>query len=411
MGAQEIVVPAVWARRMQDPNIDGVHTHFMLVPAAELPDGIPTGANPREPNLNRRVYREVRRSLCDENDHVDADGTFHLKHRGITIVAESVTRSAKGHGNGMDLISLCFAEGDPDIDGIVDGGHSYELIRQARTRGSIPENQFVKLEVITGLTKSSLVTDIAGGRNTSLQVHKKSLMDLGQKFDRIKEALRDDGFDECIAWHENEDGDVDVVDVIAVLSCFDTWTFPDRTSHPVDAYRRKQSMLDRFASDPTRIERLLPIAADILRLHDLIAWDSEERWQSGGGASGTGGNYGHLDMVENRDNGRNRFTFPFLDDKTSTKRLRRPALLPILASFRQLVSSTGQAGDEKACWRTDFVDVEDIWREAGADLLRAFYEHYTSTGRDLHAAGRSSALWGSLYKELAVILYERQLDA
>lgn len=310
----------------------------------------------------------------------------------------------------MDLISLYFAESEPDIDGIVDGGHSYELIRQARTRGSIPKNQFVKLEVITGLTRSSLVTDIAGGRNTSLQVHKKSLMDLGQEFDLIKDALRVDGFDEYIAWHENAEGDVDVVDVIAVLSCFDTLTFPDRTSHPVDAYRRKQSMLERFASDPARIERLLPIAADILRLHDLIAMDSEERWQSGGGASGTGGNYGRLDMVEVRDDGRNPFTFPFLGNENSTKRLRRPALLPILASFRQLVSSVGPARDAEACWRTEFADVEDIWREAGADLLRAFYEHYTSTGRDLHAAGRSTALWGSLYKELAVILYERQRD-
>lgn len=410
MGAQEIVVPAVWARRMQDPNIDGVQTHFMLVPAAELPDGIPTDANPREPNLNRRVYREVRRSLCDENDDAADDGTFHLKHRGITIVADAVTKAAKGHHSGMDAFVLHFAKGTADIDGIVDGGHSYELIRQARDRDGIPENQFVKLEVITGLNRWSLVTEIAGGRNTSLQVHKKSLLDLGQRFDAIKDALRPEGFDEHIAWHENEDGDVDVVDVIATLSCFDTLSFPDRTSHPVDAYRRKQTMLDRFANDSMRIERLLPIAAEILRLHDLIALDSEARWQSGGGASGTGGKYGNLDMVETRDIGRAPFKFPFLGNLTSPKRLRRPALLPILASFRQLVTHGGQSRESDACWRVDFMEVEEIWRDAGADLLKAFYEHYTSTGRDLHAAGRSSALWGSLYKELAVILYERQRD-
>ncbi|MGD0880501.1 MAG: hypothetical protein ABSB09_02885 [Acidimicrobiales bacterium] len=43
----------------------------------------------------------------------------------------------------------------------------------------------------------------------------------------------------------------------------------------------------------------------------------------------------------------------------------------------------------------------------GGKLLRIFYDHWSSTGRDLHAAGRSSALWNALYTELTVSKMER----
>ena len=59
-------------------------------------------------------------------------------------------------------------------------------------------------------------------------------------------------------------------------------------------------------------------------------------------------------------------------------------------------------------WRNDFDEVMELWEAAGGQLLRTFYEHWDTTGRDLHAAGRSPALWGSVYKELAVIDAERR---
>ena len=400
-------IPVRWARRMPDPNIEGVHTHFMLLSAKSLPAGIPLDPNPREQNVNRPVYRMVGRSLRQEDDA--APGSFHLKHRGLTLIASKVTKTTKGGPGGLDLYELFFPPGY----GIVDGGHSYEIILKAQRDEAVPNNEFIKLEVITGLNKEALVTDIAGGRNTSIQVHIKSLLDLGKKFDFLKGELAQHGWVDRVAWHENDDGAVDVIDVIARLSCFDIETYPDRHTHPVDAYRRKSSMLTRFKNHPERYERLAPIVRDVLYLHDWIAYDAEQRWKAVGGASGTGSKYGRLDMADHRKPPRPCFTFPFLAvDLTSENQLRPPVVLPILATFRLLLEPdpTAEAvgAHQPVRWTNGFSEALALWREAGGRLLQSFYEHYTTAGRDLHASGRSPALWRALCNEMVVSLTDHR---
>ncbi len=392
---------------MPDPNFEGAETHFLLVPASAVPADLPLDANPREANINRPVYRAVGKSLRQEDDSIE--GSFHLKHRGLTIVASEVTKAAEGV-DGLDVLEIHFPHSGNY--GIVDGGHSYALIRKAQDEGAIPDSEYVKFEVMTGLAPEGLVTDIAGGRNTSMQVQEKSLLDLNDEFQFLKDALADDGWADRIAWHEGQDGEIDVVDLIAMLSCFDTISYPDRSSHPVDAYRRKKSMLDKFQSDPHKYRRLTPIIRDVMYLHDWIAYDSEKRWQQIGGVSGSGGKYGRLDMVENKKSGKEDFVFPFVPGVSADKRLRRPAIFPILAAFR-LILINDPVGDDfgqyrPVRWRQNVDEVTELWEHAGGQLLRTFYEHWDSTGRDLHAAGRSPALWGSIYKELAVIDAERR---
>ena len=108
------VVPVVVksARRMPDPNFGGAETHYMLVPASKFPVDIPMDANPRGPNVNRPVYRDVSRSLCQQDDSVE--GTFHLKHRGIAVAADLLpwragTRVSFG---GMSRRALVFEQRD-----------------------------------------------------------------------------------------------------------------------------------------------------------------------------------------------------------------------------------------------------------------------------------------------------------
>ena len=399
-------IPVRWARRMPDPNIDGVHTHFMLVPAKSLPAGIPLDSNPREQNVNRPVYRMVARSLRQEGDAA-TPGSFHLKHRGITLIASTVTKAAKGGPGGLDLFELYFPPGY----GIVDGGHSYKIVLDAQRQEAVPDNEFIKLEVITGSAMESLVPDIAGGRNTSIQVHAKSLLDLGKKFDFLKDELARHGWEDQVAWHENDDGDVDVVDVIARLSCFDITSYPNRHNHPVAAYARKGSLLSRFQNQPGLYERLIPIVRDVLYLHDWIAYDAEQQWQAVGGASGSGGKYGALDMVDHRKPNRPPFTFPFLDE-TSDHRLRPTVVLPILATFRLLLEPdhpTDPANRHRPVrWQNGLDEALDIWKEVGGRLLQSFYEHYTTMGRNLHATGSSPPLWRSLCNEMAVSLADHR---
>ena len=318
-----------------------------------------------------------------------------------------MTKATQGGPGGRDLYELHFPPGY----GIVDGGHSYKIVLDAQHQKVVPDDAHIKLEVITGANIESLVTAIAGGRNTSIQVHAKSLLDLDKKFDFIKTELARHGWKDQVAWHENNDGAVDVVDVIARLSCFDITTYPDRHNHPVDAYTRKGSLLIRFQKHPERYERLVPVVHDVLYLHDWIAYDAEQQWQAVGGASGRGGKYGSLDMVDHQKLNRSPFTFPFLGEETSDHRLRPTVVLPILATFRLLLAPDHTTVDNKyrpVRWQNGFSEALSMWEEVGGRLLRGFYEHYTTTGRNLHAAGRSPALWRSLCNEMAVSLADHR---
>ena len=281
-----------------------------------------------------------------------------------------------------------------------------------KSQKAVPSNEFIKLEVITGSDMESLVTDIAGGRNTSIQVHAKSLLDLSRKFDFLKAELARHEWQDQVAWHENDDGEVDVVDVIARLSCFDITTYPNRHVHPVAAYARKGSLLNRFQSQPELYERLVPIVRDVLYLHDWIAYDAEQRWKAVGGASGRGGKYGSLDMVDHQKPNRAAFKFPFLD-KTSNHRLRPTVVLPILATFRLLLepdpTRTAVNGCQPVRWQRGLSEALAVWEEVGGRLLQGFYEHYTTMGRNLHSTGASPALWRSLCNEMAVSLADHRL--
>src|SRR5688572_10837595 len=74
-----------FTRRLPDPVFHkdrGMERHILFVPVTAVPAGLPMDPNARVPNIRRSVYREVRESLLSN------DGRFHLKHKGITVVAQ-----------------------------------------------------------------------------------------------------------------------------------------------------------------------------------------------------------------------------------------------------------------------------------------------------------------------------------
>src|ERR1700674_4008615 len=78
------------ARRIPDPlfkNAYGLERHLFVVPVRTMPPDVPLDPNARRPNTNRRVYRLVEESLLNKSGE---PGTFHLKNKGITIIARRV---------------------------------------------------------------------------------------------------------------------------------------------------------------------------------------------------------------------------------------------------------------------------------------------------------------------------------
>lgn len=396
-----VVLHANIARRFPAPKdapteLGAVDTHIFRVRAGEVPPGIPDDANPREPNLNRQVYKGVRSSLLGHQ----GTGTFHLKHGGIVLVAESVEKLSG------DRYRLHF---NPDVkQGVANGNHSYQLILDAQTRGSIPDDQYVEIKVHTGVP-AEIVPDLADGLNSSMQVREESLADLRNKFDWLKldvlgENPRGLG---AISWHEGDDGEYDVREVIALLMALDPIRYP--VENPVgieNTYARLSSVFRAYLNEPEKVERFAPIAVQCLELYEYIRVTAIDVWN----AQEQGGRFRNTVFAERRTNGT--FAFPFLVDgkgevRKSDARLMKAAAMPCFAAFRALVD-VSEDGD--VCWRYPFEEIKAMWIQYGAEIMREVHDAVTKQhSGNTHYAGRSVMLYRATTKTLELADLRRRV--
>ncbi len=390
MSKKSFVFPVRFARRIPDPIFSTQHNaerHIFIVAAKDVPQGLSLDPNARTPNIRRRVYEEVKESLLNLDC---VPGTFHLKNKGITLIANSVTKKTE------DSYVVEFKEGH----GIVDGGHTYKLITTLLGDPSLPNDQFVKIEILTGIP-DEWVPEIAGGLNTSVQVQEHSLLDLEGAFNWIKDELKDEPYYGEIAWSENENGSFEVRDIISMMTCFNVDFYPNNgDSHPISAYEKKSAALKTFEADyraknGKSYKKLRPLLKDILILYDTIRYEFREVWNKQGGKGGS------LAIVEAPNSERSKpFQFPFIR-KESKYRLTRGALYPILASFRWMIEEDKKTGQFR--WRGGFNEVLRRWQETSKNLVRLTVEKGQEVGRNPDAIGKSRAHWGGLHKEVAFV--------
>lgn len=173
MGISVHRIRAYQMRKISHPVFPEIEKYWLSIAAQDLPDGISTSANARDPiGLNRRVYQDVRSSLDGDTAEV---GTFDLMNKGITILAKSVKLISKEEGT-IDL-AVDDAEG-----GIVDGAHTAKIIWEANAAGTTPDDQYVELYVRTGVS-SAMISEIARGLNTGIQVAAQSIYNKAGVFD------------------------------------------------------------------------------------------------------------------------------------------------------------------------------------------------------------------------------------
>jgi hypothetical protein len=390
---------ALTARRVPDPVFSGSSRHIFLCAAQDMPAGLPKGANPREQNIDRGIYRDVMHSLLNEDG---TPNTFHLKNKGITILAEEVLKS-----DDEEALKVRFASSE---QGIVDGAHTYEIIMRGQSDiadlnaagNSDPINQYVKIEVLTGLD-SSLVTEIAGGLNTAVQVQRMSLADLGNEFDWIKEELKKANFLQYVAFKQNEVKEFDARDVIRLLDLFNISEFPNNgTNYPIRAYTTKEGVLKHYLTKDGNTDyadnykRLRPILNEILILHDRVSAYGRALYNKGGGKQG-----GRLKFVESLKS-KKKFKFPFIGEEHEY-RLSGGALLPMLGAFRAAVEV--DSNSDTVVWRGGFANILRLWEEAGKDLMEATQETSEELGRNPNAIGKSKKHWAYLHN-----LIERRVN-
>ena len=149
--------------------------------------------NPRKPNPDNQVSKAIKETLGE-------DPNFFFINRGLVLTVDSYEFDQKESILHLNLT-------DVDVHGLLDGGHTYEII--LRDRDSLPEmgleqEQYVKLEILTGFPPTDAVT-IVEGRNTSNQVKPKSIANLRLAFNRLKEVIQDTGYADKVAYRENEE--------------------------------------------------------------------------------------------------------------------------------------------------------------------------------------------------------------
>lgn len=364
------------ARRMPDPNFKtshGAERHLFMMRATDLPPKLPYDPNARRPNIRKRVYADVLKSLL--NQEGDQPGMFHLKNKGITIIAESV----KQDGKDEYVVKL-----QPKLHGIVDGGHTYDLIQ--KNLDDVPEGQFVQVEVRVGIP-AKWIPEIAGGLNTSVQVQDMSLDNLKGDFKWIKTVIRGQSYAKKIAWRENDPGEFDARDIISMLMAFNIDLYPNNADeHPVASYEKKSQALKAFEENPESFKALKPIVKDILVLHDIIAEEARDIWNAE-----TKGNAGSLAFMEKKKNGRWQFIFT---GKTSEYRLYDGALYPMLAAFRWFVERDRNGN---IVWRGGFDAVVEAWRNVATELIRVTLNQSNELGRNPNAIGKSRNHWANLH--------------
>jgi hypothetical protein len=236
--SQPISFPIHSFRNLETPlRAQGYRDYYAVVRVQDLPELAGwREINVRDPKMTGWVPAAIREGFNDKKD------LFLLMNRGIVLSVEKVY-----FDQAKSLLKLIMS--NPKVHGLLDGGHTYNIIREEMK----PDvDQFVKVEILEGLSAEE-IRDVVDARNTSNQVKDESLMNLQGDFDQLRTFLKDAPYFKDIAFKEYEtyeNGDqkpIDIRDIIGILTAFDRDNF-NESVHPINSYRSKAACLDHFSA-------------------------------------------------------------------------------------------------------------------------------------------------------------------
>ena len=370
----KITMPVVSLRRINTPfEREGKKIYLAVIKAKDLPKDFEEwrGINP---NKTSGVAKRIAESLQNQPE------CFLFRNRGLTLLSEKVS-----FNNESNVLAVEFS--NKAMHGLLDGGHTYAVIRE--TFDSLAEdekadsnlnNAYVKLEILEGVTSKDETTEIVGARNTSTQVKEQSLANLSQHFDIIKDILKNEPYANRIAYKEtefSEDGsrkDIDIKEILSYLICFDCEGF---------AYSGKTSVLKYADAEDNRkrLQKYLPLLPQILVLRDEIYEQMPAAWNE------NGGKFGALEGV-NRKKEPNYVELPFKNTNTPYI-IPSSFVYPILASFRVLIT----VDDEGCSWKVSPVS---FFNKHKKELVGRLIEQ-ALVFRNPNKLGKEKTVWQSCY--------------
>lgn len=364
-------------RQLDDPFNDSSKKYVFYVKISDVPEGIPMATNPREQKLTSGVAQAIQESL-ESND-----GYFHLKNRGIVLSAKSCTYNIKTKEVTIDFT-------DDMLHGNIDGGHTYKIVCAHR---SADLDQYVQFEVMTGV--EDIIEKLAEARNTSVQVDVKSIAELQQKFDPIKEGLEGMPFFSRIAFKQNQQAFddetnkklrmIDAREVVSIINMFNIDKF-DAMNHPIKAYSSKADMLKLYLENPEYYRKYVNIMPDIFDLYDAIETEFATAFNE------TGGKYGRK-KYSGYKGGKIIGTSKFgLHD--IYYRIPDGLIYPAVAAFRSLVVLNPKT--EKYEWKNG-VNPISVWDKCKKSMTSQIMNFASAIGDNPNTVGKDSNIWNLAY--------------
>ena len=388
-------------KKMLDPaDSNSKHIKYVCyVQANSIPQDIDEwmGTNPREQKMKTNVATKIKDSLSENTN-------FHELNRGILM---SVAKAKWDNSTEELLLTL----ENPEIHGNIDGGHTLRAILDAKNKNVLPNNRYVFMEIIVGLESP---VELAAARNTSVQVDLKSIAELENSFEVIKEAFCKLPFANRIQYKMNEHyndesiSEIDVREVISVFLMFSQEIYPYKTAkgtlseiQPIQCYSGKEASLRKFlkcnGSDERQqklnrelmVKRITPIIPDIFKLWEVIETSFPTEAGKAGKRYGTR-KYAKFD--NNKIVGKS-----FFEEQDLKYIVPKGLMYPLVGAFRALVQIDPQ--DAHYYWKKNPIEV---WEAIGTKLVTIILEEKAETP---DAIAKNSNLWSNLFKEIYIYAY------
>lgn len=389
-----IKLPVISFRKIASPyDEEGAKTYIAVLNVRDIPEEFEEWRtlNPRDPKTTSGVAKKIFATLESDPD------SFFFRNRGITLIAEKTS-----FDNQKNILEIEMA--DNSRNGLLDGGHTFRVIREFVGNLSEEEikdlNAYVKLEILEGITDPDVVVNIVESRNTSTQVKEQSLEELRGHYEAIKKVLAGKPYADRIAYKEfelSDEGsakDLDIKEILSYLVCFDVEEF-GHDNHPIKAYSTRTSVVDHFKKHKDRMTKYIPLLPVILELRDTIYLELPEAYNN------RGGKFGKLTGVTEVSNRRmEKVSLPFIK-KESTYRIPSGFIYPVLSGFRNLILCTS----DKCTWKIDPVKFfEDLKDELASRVGEQALEF-----RNPNKLGKDKATWRTCYDSVELALLRRNV--
>ncbi len=403
-GGLELSLPVDEYRTLPIPGVSGAKLGVAYVRVQDLPPELDSfmEINPRVPSRTKKglLSGPVAQGILETLR--DAPEEMVIKNRGIFILAQSSAFEKNRGGRGQLTIGLS----DVGKHGIIDGGHTYAAIREAVEQAGPDElkaleKAYVRVHIFQGIDED-YVPEIAEGLNRSRQVDDPSLINLQGEFDRIRRVLKGTKAADAVAYHQGDEGEVYISEILVYLSLFNLARFDER-KHPNALYNRQALGLKYFAEDmdtsKAELNNRIAMLPEILWLADSIRKATPEAAKIMNFKFGRA----KLGAPERAGSAKNKGTLlPFLGE-TVDYRVPNGWVYPMLAAFR---ANLKVSRDGTLSWRAPLARVlPDVIK----DLVAVCVSEHRDNNMRPDLIGKRESAYAQCYTRMQLYLAKKNL--